>query len=157
MIDVSKHITMVEATRSAYAQAHGINNEPPIDAIKNMQHVAQTVFEPMRAYFGVPIKINSFYRCPKLNRAIGGSPTSQHVNGCAMDLDATGGITNKQIFNHIRLNLPFDQLIWEGGTDEEPAWVHVSLTWSKNRYQILKARKNSAGKMMYEDITKLYK
>jgi hypothetical protein len=157
MIDVSKHITMQEATQSAYASAHDIKNEPGIDAIKNMQHVAQTVFEPLRAHFGVPIRVNSFYRSAVLNKAIGGAATSQHVNGQAMDLDATGGIKNRQVFYYILKSLPFDQLIWEGGTDDEPAWVHVSLTQAKNRYQVLRARKNSAGKMMYEDITKQVK
>jgi len=156
MIDISKHITMQEATHSAYAIAHAIKNEPGIDVIKNMQYVAQTVFEPLRWHFNIPIKINSFYRSPALNSAIGGASTSAHVRGNAMDIDSTGSITNKQLFDHIRVNLPYDQLIWEGGTDTEPAWVHVSLTTSKNRYQVLRARKNSVGKMMYEDITKTF-
>jgi hypothetical protein len=154
MIDISKHITMIEATHSNYAIAHNIKNEPDIKVIASMQHVAQTVFEPLRGHFGVPIKINSFYRSPALNRAIGGAMTSQHVTGCAIDLDATGPVTNKMLFDHIRKNLPFDQLIAEGGTDENPDWVHVSLTQGKNRYQILRAKKNSVGKMTYEDITK---
>lgn len=157
MIDISKHITMKEATRSEYAEAHGIINIPAVAAIKNMQHLAQTVFEPMRAYFNTPIRINSFYRSPALNKAIGGAPTSQHVSGNAMDISATAGMSNKQLFEYIRLNLPYDQLIWEGGSEREPAWVHVSLTQGKNRRQLLRASRNSAGKMMYEDITSLYK
>ncbi len=157
MTDISTHISMQEATRSGYAAEHGIKNEPGTAEIQAMQYVAQTVFEPLRAHFGVPIQINSFFRCPKLNQAIGGAANSQHVSGKAMDIEATGNVTNAQLFEHIRKNLPFDQLIWEGGTDTNPAWVHVSLNKGANRYQVLRARKNAAGKMTYEDITKTLK
>ena len=150
MIDISKHITMKEATRSDYAASHGINNEPGVSIIANMQHVAQTVFEPLRFHFGIPIKINSFYRSPALNSAIGGAATSQHILGQAMDLDASGSVSNKQLFDHIRQNLPFDQLIWEAGNDLNPEWVHVSLSKGINRSQVLRSRRNSTGKMIYE-------
>ena len=156
MIDLSKHITMQEATYSSYAISHGIKNEPTSYVIANMQHIAQAVFEPLRSHFGIPIKINSFFRSPALNSAIGGTAISQHLLGQAMDLDATSNITNKQLFDHICKSLPFDQLIWEGGDDKNPEWIHVSLTKGKNRYQLLRSRRNASGKMMYEDISKFY-
>jgi len=153
MIDISKHITMSEACRSSYAAKHKIINLPGVSEIQNMQYLAQTVFEPLRSHFGDnPIKINSFYRGTKLNAAIGGASNSQHVSGQAFDLELTA-----EQFHYIRENLPFDQLIWEGGDDNQPAWVHVSLTRGVNRYQVLKAKKNSAGKMVYSDITKTFK
>ena len=145
---------MQEAIYSSYAVSHGIKNEPPVNIIANMQHVAQTVFEPLRAHFGVPIRINSFFRSPALNRAIGGTAISHHLLGQAMDLDATGNITNKQLFDYIIKNLPFDQLIWEAGDNTNPEWIHVSLTKGINRYQVLRSRRNPAGKMIYENITK---
>ena len=153
MIDISKHITMQEAIYSPFAASHGIKNEPPVNVIANMQHIAQTVFEPLRAHFGMPIKINSFFRSQALNQALAGSSTSQHLTGQAIDIDATGNVTNKQLFDFIRLKLPFDQLIWEAGSDTNPDWIHVSLTRGVNRYQVLRSRRNSAGTMIYEDIT----
>ncbi len=156
MIDISQHITMSEATRSKEATAHGLRNIPGSKEIQAMQYVAQSVFEPLRAYFGQPIRINSFYRSTAVNSKIkGSSPTSKHIIGEAMDLDATGGVTNKQLFDHIRKNLPFDQLIWEFGDSLSPDWVHISLSRGKNRGQILRSKRNSLGKSMYEDITKL--
>lgn len=152
MIDISKHITMSEACHSDYANSHKIINLPGVAEIQNMQHLAQTVFEPLRAHFdNEPIKINSFFRSKGLNAAIGGVSTSQHVSGQAMDLSVSA-----KHFHYIRENLPFDQLIFEGG-DIEPDWVHVSLTKGTNRYQVLMGKRNSTGKMMYQDITKTFK
>ena len=153
MIDISKHITMREAIHSEYAKLHGINNEPDVQTIKAMQHVAQSVFEPLRGFFNLPIKINSFFRNNEVNAAIGGAKSSQHVKGEAMDLVGTSGITNAQLFYAIlKLKLPFDQLIWEFGTDTEPSWVHVSKTLGNNRYQVLRSF-NKNGKTVYVDIT----
>lgn len=151
---ISKHISYKEATNSFTAKRKGVNNEPNYEVLLNMQNIADNVFEKVRANFGVPIKINSFYRSPELNRLIGGSATSQHCKGQAIDLDDTyEGLTNKEIFNYIKDNLSFDQLIWEFGTDNNPNWVHVSyVSESKNRKQILKAvRKN--GKVRYEQFS----
>ena len=151
---ISKHISYKEATNSFTAKRKGVNNEPNYEVLLNMQNISSNVFEKVRANFGVPIKINSFYRSPELNRLIGGSATSQHCKGQAMDLDDTyQGLTNKEIFNYIKDNLSFDQLIWEFGTDNNPDWVHVSyVSESKNRKQILKAvRKN--GKVRYEQFS----
>jgi hypothetical protein len=117
-----------------------------------MQYVAEQVFEPLREHFGVPIGITSFYRSKAVNKAIGGSSTSEHVYGSAIDIDADviGLITNKQIFNWIKKNCEFNQLIWEFGTDREPAWIHVSCKESGNKNEIKKAykEKNWAGKLV---------
>lgn len=138
---ISKNITLEEAIKSQVAIRDGIDNTPPKDVLLNMKHVAENVFEPIREHFGVPIAISSFYRCPELNKKVKGSSTSQHVKGEAIDIDADifGKITNKQIFDFVKDNLDFDQLIWEYGDSKNPSWVHVSLKRvGKNRKQILR-------------------
>lgn len=138
---ISENITYAEAFKSQSAVRHKIKNttnDPEI--LKNMKHVAENVFEKIRAHFGKPIGISSFYRSPELNKIIGGSPTSQHTTGEAIDIDADifGGLTNKEIFDFVKDNLEFSQLIWEYGNSKNPAWVHVSLKRNgKNRKQIL--------------------
>jgi zinc D-Ala-D-Ala carboxypeptidase len=152
---ISKNISYTEATKSATAIKRGIDNTPDSIALANMRYIAEKVFQPVRGRFCVPIAITSFYRSPALNRAIGGSSTSQHCKGEAMDLDADvyGVITNRYIFNYIKDNLEFDQLIWEFGDDKEPAWVHVSLKKNGvNRKQILQAYKEKDWRGRY--ITK---
>ena len=115
-----------------------------------MQAIAKHIFEPLREWVGGPIKINSFYRCPDLNSAIGGSSKSQHCQGRAIDLDDTfGHKTNAQMYNYIKENLNFDQMIWEFGDDHNPDWVHVSyVSPDENRNRCLKAYKDN-GKTKY--------
>lgn len=114
-----------------------------------MQALAENVFEPLREHFGHPIYITSFYRSPELNKAIGGSPSSQHCKGEAIDIDdVIGESTNADFFNYIKDNLDFDQLIWEFGNDGSPNWVHVSYRASNNRGNVLKAVKEN-GKTKY--------
>ena len=141
MEKISKHISYKEATRSNTAIRKGINNTPDGDQLIAMKLVAEKVFEPMREHFGKPIRINSFLRVSALNVAVGGSKSSQHCKGEAIDMDGLNGLTNKEIFDYIKNNLDFDQLIWEYGTDKEPDWVHVSYSANGNRKQILKAIK----------------
>lgn len=151
---ISQHISYSEATKSQTATRLGIDNAPDAEALEAMQHVASTIFEPVRAHFGGrPIAITSFYRSPALNHAIGGSATSQHCRGEAIDIDADvfDGPTNRAIFEYIRTQLAFDQLIWEFGTDENPAWVHVSAKVQGNRGQVLRAIK-ADGFTRYEAI-----
>lgn len=140
---ISKNISYKEATHSTTAKRLGIDNTPNAEQMSNMRYVAENVFQPIREHFGVPIYISSFYRSEALNKAIRGSSSSTHIKGEAMDLDADvfGRINNAQIFNYIKDHLEFDQLIWEFGTDDNPAWVHVSLSKRNNRNQILKAIK----------------
>jgi len=141
MEKISNHISYKEAIKSNTATRLGINNIPNDYQITNMVGVAINVFEPLREYVGGPIKINSFFRCEALNRAIGGSSRSQHCEGRAIDLDDTfGHKTNAEMFHYIRENLNFDQLIWEFGNDKNPDWVHVSyVSKEENRGRVLQA------------------
>ena len=151
---ISKHISYKEATRSATALRLGIDNVPNEYHLQNMEMVAKKVFEPLREAVNAPIKINSFYRCEELNKAIGGSSKSQHCQGRAIDIDDIyGHVSNAYMYYYIKDNLDFDQLIWEFGTDNSPDWVHVSyVDEDSNRKRCLKAiRKN--GKTKYIDIT----
>lgn len=139
---ISKHISYAEGVKSNTAKRKGIDNTPPLQVLMNMKLVAEECFEPLRRKHGKPIGISSFYRSPELNTAIGGSKTSDHCKGCAIDIDAdiyNNGITNKEIFEWLRANVEFDQLIWEYGTDDNPAWVHVSYRARGNRGQVMRA------------------
>ncbi len=154
---ISKHISEKEATKSVTALRLGIDNTPNGDAIINMKLLAEMVFEPLREWVGGPIKINSMYRSPALNEAIGGSSRSQHCckgGAAAIDIDDIyGHKTNKEMFDWIRDNLSYDQMIYEFGNEENPDWVHVSyVSEDKNRNRILKAVRDD-GKTKYIDIT----
>jgi len=136
-MNISKYITLAEATTSQTAVRKNIPNIPNEKELENMKHVAVNVFDKVREHFGKPIRVSSFFRCLRLNNAVGGSKTSQHIKGMAIDMQGTNGLTNAEIFHYIKDNLEFDQLIWEYGTEQEPAWVHVSLVKGKNRKQVL--------------------
>lgn len=154
-MQISKHLTFEECTHSDTADQKGIrNNNPNDDVVENMKLLAEKVFEPIREHFKTPIYISSMYRGLVLNQAIGGALTSQHCSGQAMDIDMgdKGKPSNKEIFDYIKKNLQFDQLIWEMGNDKNPAWVHVSYSKIKNKKQILKAKKNELGKTHYENF-----
>ena len=142
---ISEHISYKEGVYSITATRLGINNTPEDDQLHFMEIIAEKVFEPLRDWVGGPIKINSFYRCPELNKAIGGSTTSQHCKGQAMDIDDTlGRATNAEMFHWIKENLNFDQMIWEFGDDDNPDWIHISyVSEEKNRNRCLKAYKEN--------------
>jgi zinc D-Ala-D-Ala carboxypeptidase len=140
MGNISEHISYNEATYSSTARQFNIKNAPNECQLANMKLVAEKVFEPLRKYMGQPIKVTSFFRSKKLNIKIGGSATSQHCEGKAMDLDTDNG-RNKEMFDYIKDNLDFDQLIYEFGTDENPEWVHVSYSATGNRREVLRAKK----------------
>ena len=142
---ISKHISYKEGVYSNTAIRRGIDNTPGDDQLFFMEIIAEKVFEPLREWVGGPIKINSFYRSPELNAAIGGSATSQHCKGQAIDIDDTfGKATNAEMYNWIKENLDFDQMIWEFGDDDNPNWVHVSyVSPEKNRNRCLKAYKEN--------------
>lgn len=150
MEKISKHISYKEGTRSITAIRKGINNIPNDYELANMELIAAKIFEPLRKWVGGPIKINSFFRCEELNTAIGGSSNSQHCQGRAIDIDDTyGHKTNAEMFEYIRTNLNFDQIIWEFGTDTNPDWVHVSyVSEEQNRKRCLKASREN-GKTVY--------
>ena len=152
-MQLSKNLSLKELTKSATAIKKGISNEPTKEHLENLKAVAENIFQPLRDYFGVPIAVTSGYRSASLNRIIGGSSTSQHCKGEAIDLDADvyGNLTNAAIFGYLKEYTDFDQLIWEYGDDENPTWVHCSYTRGKNRGELLVAYKDS-GKTRYKKI-----
>jgi len=151
-MNLSKNLSLKETIKSNTATRRGIDNTPSQWEINNLTSVADNIFQPIRDHFGVPIGVTSGFRCKELNRAIGGSKYSQHMIGEALDLDADifGKITNADIFNYVRKNLEWDQMIWEFGNDEEPNWVHISYKESGvNRNQIKRARRDEKGRVYY--------
>jgi len=156
-MQISKNVSYKEGIRSRTATRLDIDNIPNEEQLNNMKLVAEKIFQPLREFVGGPVKINSFFRCPELNAAIGGAyrirngkkvQTSQHCQGLAMDLDDTfGHKTNAEMYFWIKENLDFDQLIWEFGTeypDGNPNWIHVSyVSPEKNRNRCLKAYKEN--------------
>lgn len=134
---ISKYISLSEVSTSQTAVRLGIDNTPTPEVIDNLKLVGAKVFDPMREALGKPIRISSGYRSPALNKKIGGAKNSQHTTGQALDLQGMDGLKNSVIFNYIKKNLDYDQLIWEYGTDKEPAWVHVSYSATHNRKQII--------------------
>ena len=150
---ISKHISYKEGVYSTTALRRDIDNTPGDDQLHFMEIIAEKIFEPLRENVGGPIKINSFYRSPELNKAIGGSTTSQHCKGQAMDIDDTfGRMSNAEMYHWIKENLDFDQMIWEFGNDDNPAWIHISyVSPEKNRNRCLKAYKENK-KTKYKTI-----
>jgi hypothetical protein len=150
---ISEHISYKEGVYSNTATRRGIDNTPNDEQLTSMELIANEVFEPLRTWVGGPIKINSFFRSPDLNTAIGGSKTSQHCKGQAMDIDDTfGKVTNAEMYHWIKENMDFDQMIWEFGDDDNPNWVHVSyVSPEDNRNRCLKAYKEN-GKTKYAVI-----
>ena len=147
---ISKHISDREGVYSITATRRGIDNTPSEEHLDNMKLLAEKIFEPLRKWVGGPIRINSFYRGPELNKAIGGSSKSQHCKGQAMDIDDNGcHKTNAEMYAWIKDNVDFDQMIWEFGTDKNPNWVHVSyVSPEENRNRCLKAYRED-GKTKY--------
>ena len=135
---LTAHFTLAEFTRSESAKRHGVSNEPTPEHLENIKVLCERVLEPIRAKFG-PINISSGYRSKTLNHYIGGTLKSQHLEGKAadIDMDGMGSVSNKEIFEYIKHNLEFDQLINEFNY----GWVHVSYNAGKNRKQILDALK----------------
>ena len=154
MKNISEHITYREGVYSTTALRLGLNNDPTKAHLTNMELLAEKIFEPLRKHVNGPIKINSFYRGPELNKAIGGSSKSQHCEGRAMDIDDDFGyMSNADMFEYIKNNLSFDQMIWEFGNSDNPNWVHVSyVNEDANRNRCLLAYKDENNKTKYKVI-----
>lgn len=147
-MQLSQHFHLREFTRSQTAARRGIDNQPDQPAINALVMLCDTLLEPVRRNFGRPVVINSGYRSPALNRAIGGARGSQHVLGEAADIEIHG-IANADLALWIAGKLPFDQLILEAHVPGDPAsgWVHVSLSSSKaQRQQQLTATPRGGGR-----------
>lgn len=153
---MTKNFTEKELTKSITAKRLGIDNSPNDDQRVALKALCENILQPSRDRLGHPLIISSGLRGKKLNKAIGGSKTSQHMKGEAVDIDQDGSgspITNSYVFFDILHHSDFDQLIWEFGDDEEPDWVHVSYTKErKNRNQILIAYRED-GKTRYKNWT----
>ena len=150
---LSKNLSLAEVTKSNTAIKYGISNQPTGEHLSNLIQIANKIFQPMRDHFNTPIAVSSGYRSKALNDMIGGASGSQHMKGEAFDIDADayGVIENWQVFDYIKDNLEFDQLIWEFGTDSNPDWVHVSYKTEDNRGEILEAYKSN-GRTRYKRL-----
>jgi hypothetical protein len=140
---ISRHISYKEATHSPTALRYGITNHPDDTILAAMRLVAERCFEPAREWYGKPIQINSFYRSFKLNLQVGGAVNSQHMKGEAIDIDTKDNAENARLYEWMRTNLIFDQLIWEYGNINGPDWIHVSYKQTGNRQQYFKIIKTT--------------
>ena len=129
-----KYFTIEELTRSATATTRGIDNTPTPEIKANLERLVEKVLDGLREIYGKPITVNSGYRCPELNKAVGGSKTSDHVKGFAADLTGGSKQENEKIFNIIRDNFAWTQLI----NERDFSWVHVSYNPNRLRKQVLK-------------------
>lgn len=129
-----KYFTVAEFVKSDTADRRAIDNRLPKELLPNVQALVNNVLDPLREAYGKPIRVNSGFRCPALNKAVKGSATSDHMNGRAADITAGSPKENKRLFYLIQeLGLPFDQLIDE----KHFSWVHVSYREGANRNQVL--------------------
>lgn len=129
-----KYFTVAEFVKSETADKKGIDNRLPKELLPNVQALVNNVLDPLREAYGKPIRVNSGFRCPALNKAVKGSATSDHMTGRAADITGGGPKENRRLFYLIQeLGLPFDQLIDE----KNFAWVHVSYRGKDNRKQVL--------------------
>ena len=130
-----RHFTIAELTRSATARRLGIDNTPPASAVRALTALVDDVLDPLREAWGGPIRVNSGYRCPELNKAVGGTPSSQHQHGEAADITVGSRSANRRLLALIkRLDLPVDQCIDEKGC----RWIHVSHRAGRNRRLYMK-------------------
>lgn len=127
-MNLSPNFTLRELTSSRYAHQHGIKEQfhPPQSIINALKALATNTLQPLRDKLGMPIAVNSGYRCPEVNRGVGGSRTSFHLRGMAADIRLIGG-SNAKLFRAIlEHDIPFTELIWEYGSSHAPSWVHVA-------------------------------
>jgi hypothetical protein len=153
MDKISQFVSYEEGTHSNTATAKKLDNTPPLNVLKAMCYVAKNVFDPTRRALGA-MRVNCFYRSPEVNKAVGGANSSQHTKGEAIDISGIGALKTSAIFNHIKENLVFDQLIAENIAAGEPAWIHVSLKEGHNRGEILVATPKAAGGWTYKPYKK---
>lgn len=138
---ISKYISYEESIRSETAKKYGLDNTPNLQQLEAMKLLGAE-FDKIRGYFGEPILVTSFFRSAEVNARIGGSKTSQHTKGEAIDIKfaETSKRTNKELYQFILENINFDQLIWEYGDDQNPAWLHFSFKKEGNRKQVLRIK-----------------
>lgn len=131
---MARFFSLYELTRSDTADRMRISNNPNHDEVRRLNHLMDNCLDPIRNAWGKPIGVNSGYRCRRLNEAVGGAPTSQHLKGEAADITTGSKEGNRQLFELIQsLGVDFDQLIDESGYK----WLHISCKEQGNRRQIL--------------------
>jgi zinc D-Ala-D-Ala carboxypeptidase len=152
---LTPNFSLSELIESPTAKKLGIDNTPTAEHLANMKYVCEKILEPARAHFNKPVQVNSSYRCPELNKAIGGSTTSQHVNGQAVDFEIPG-VSNKVLADWVSENVEYDQVILEFFNPAEgpnSGWVHASIKKEGgNRKQKLVASKDGT-KTVYKPVT----
>lgn len=160
-IIICKNATLAQAIASNYATRTGIPNEPDPIALENIKYVGSRVFDVMVAYFAnkykvkVPLKYASWFRAPLINKGVGGSKTSFHMTGGAIDIQSNSPkITNAEIYHYVKDNLLFTELIWEYGTPVEPSWVHVAILRGRENEKAIKNIYNKDGKKITEIVKK---
>ncbi len=146
---IGKYLTTDDITKSQTAIRKNIDNSLTAEQQESARYLIEKVYDVVKDKFPEAF-VSSFFRCDKLNLAIGGAKGSQHAKGEAVDIDSASH--NKQIYEFIRDHLDYDQLIAEFGNDANPDWVHVSIKKTGNRREKLRAKKNSAGKTFYEKL-----
>lgn len=150
-MNLTDNFTLAEMTNSHTAKKLGIDNKPNEVELQNLIYLCKKVLQPLRDYFNKSINITVGFRNKKLNNAVKGSSTSFHLKGCAADIDNQNSeVTNKMIFDYIRKNLPYTELIWEKGTSKEPGWVHVAI--EKGRENEKETLKTLDGKKYFKYI-----
>lgn len=133
-----KYFSIKELTKSETATRLKIDNTPTAEVIDNLTALVNNVLDPLRELYGKPIHISSGYRCPRLNKAVGGVANSQHLTGQAADINQGSHEENRRLFIYLEEYCTFDQLLWENGG----AWVHVSFRKDgKNRQQVKRITK----------------
>ena len=151
-IKIGKNFLKSEFLKSETADKLGIVNDfDSLEEFENLVNLVNSILQPARDFFMEPIVITSGYRNNELNKSVGGVNNSQHTLGEAVDISFKNKANNKDLFNYIRLNHTFDQLIWEFGNKAYPDWVHVSLKRNNNRNKVLKASKVK-GRTVYISI-----
>ena len=154
-MQLSKNFSLIEMTKSQTAERKGISNDPSPDHLENLRLLCERVLQPVRDHFNHVVSVSSGYRSPALCSAIGSSPDSQHCKGMAADFEIYG-TPNNEIFNWIKNNLMYDQMILEYWNSDEPnsGWIHVAYNpdSSENIKQNLRAYKDEDNKTQYKPM-----
>lgn len=136
---LTKNFTINELIYSVTAEANGIDNRASVSVVANLKALCENVLQPLRDYFGVPVKVTSGYRSKELNAKIGGKPNSQHLTGHAADI-IVPDVPILDVYEYIRTTLPYDQLLLETN-NKGTKWIHVSyLANGRNRHQAMQIR-----------------
>ena len=152
MTQLSQSFTLQELVFSQTAARDGIDNTASAAQVRALRGLCANILQPLRDSVGKPLVVSSGYRCPRLNRAIGGSATSQHMEGRAADIVCFSLDTKKLFKRVLELKLPFDQLIYEGG--RQSIWVHVSFDPDRDRRTIMTATFPEAGGVVYQRMSR---